>query len=215
MIRINLLPVKDAERAVGRRQQQSVLMLALMLALLMMVVPFVVQARRMAALDREMEQVQEEIRRYEERVKEVQDLDRLKKDLEAKLRVIRDLHDKRVGPARMLVDFSAAVPDMLWLIDLTETQGKATLTGVGLDNETIARFMRQLQGSGYFHHVDLVETSKSTVGLPAGGNSDKIDLTRFIINANVDYFGRAGRPAEGEPAAGSGPKDGPPAGQKQ
>jgi type IV pilus assembly protein PilN len=194
MIRINLLPLKDAERAVGRRQQQSVLMLALTLAVLMMVVPFVIQARRLAALDAEIERTQAEIRQFEERVKEVQELDRLQKDLEAKLRVIRDLHDKRVGPARMLVDFAAAVPDTLWLIDLTENKGAATLTGVGLDNETIARFMRQLQGSGYFYGVDLVETSQSTIGVRSGSGSEQVSLTRFIINASIDYFGRSGRP---------------------
>jgi type IV pilus assembly protein PilN len=208
MIRINLLPLKEAERAVGRRQQQSVLLLALMLALLMMIVPFVVQARRMAALDREIEGVRAEIQRYEQQVKEVQELDRLKKDLEAKLRVIRDLHDKRVGPARMLVDFSNAVPDMLWLIDVTEKAGTATFTGVGLDNETIARFMRQLQSSGYFYRVDLVETSKSTVGVPSGAEGEKLDLTRFIVNANIDYFGRGGQPPEEGAAPPEGDKPG-------
>lgn len=205
MIRINLLSSKDAELGAGRRQQASVAVLALTTAVLLMVVPFVIQGRRLASLDQQIGEVQEEIQRYEPQVKEVRDLDQLKKDLEAKLRVITDLNDKRVGPAQMLIDLGVAVPESLWLVDLTESASSATLTGMGLDNETIARFMRQLSESGYFYAVDLVETSSSKIRVPAGSGTQEANLTRFIIKATVDFFGRGGKPTDtvdGAPAEG-------------
>lgn len=195
MIRINLLPAKETERAIGQRQQRALAALGLAVALLIMVVPYMIQAARLSALERETKEMQEEIKRYDERVKEVRELDRLKEELQTKLRIIDDLNNKRVGPARVLNDLGLATPDNLWLIDFKETNGNTTITGMALDNQTIALFMRKLQSSSYFHKVDLVETTQSS---PVRGVSTAPGQTfkRFIINASIDYFGRDGKDAE-------------------
>lgn len=195
MIRVNLLPLKEAERALGRRQQYAVAALGGCVALSIMLVPYLIQGRRIASLDRDMETVKAEIERYNDQVAEVKDLDRLKIELKTKLRIIEDLNDKRVGPARVLGDLSIATPDNLWLVDFNEGAGSVTLTGMALDNETIARFMRDLQTSNYFHAVDLVETSRTSQLPQLRGVTPNMAFTRFIVKAQVDYFGRGGRPA--------------------
>jgi type IV pilus assembly protein PilN len=196
MIRVNLLPLKEAEKALGRRQQYAVAALGACVALLIMLVPYMIQGRRLAGLDRDMETVRAEIERYNDQVAEVKDLDRLKLELKTKLRIIEDLNDKRVGPAHVLADLSVATPDNLWLIDFKEAGGGVTLTGMALDNETIARFMRDLQTSKYFHAVDLVETSRSSQLPQLRGVTPNMAFTRFIVKAQIDYFGRGGKPAE-------------------
>lgn len=204
MIRINLLPLKETERAIGRRQQLSLVALGVAVALLFMIVPFLMQGRELSALDNQIDQTNKEIQQFNAQVKEVRELDRLKVEVQTKLRIIQDLNKKRVGPARVLDDLSAATPDNLWIIDFNEVGGGATLTGLALDNETIARFMRQLQESQYFHSVDLVETSRTA---PQSGRAPAqaeapTSFTRFIVKTGIDYFGQDGRPPE------------PPAGQK-
>jgi type IV pilus assembly protein PilN len=202
MIRLNLLPLKETERAIGRRQQLSLVALGMAIALLIMIVPFIVQGRTLATLDSQIDQLNKEIQQYNTQVKEVHELDRLKKEVQTKLNIIQDLNRKRVGPSRVLDDLSGATPDNLWLIDFTENNGQATVTGLALDNETIARFMRQLQASPYFFGVDLVETSRTTPQptTPAGGESP-VSFTRFIVKATIDYFGRHGKPPEPAPEA--------------
>jgi len=199
MIRINLLPLKDTERALGRRQQLSLIALGATVALLIMVVPFIIQGRRLATLDGEIEQLNKDIQQFNVQVREVHELDRLKKEVQAKLLVISDLNRKRVGPSRVLDDLSAASPENLWLIDFSENHSQATLIGMALDNETIARFMRQLQDSPYFYGVDLVETSR-TSPQPAPGGQAPVSFTRFIVKTGIDYFGRDGKPPEPPPA---------------
>jgi hypothetical protein len=102
----------------------------------------------------------------------------------------------------VLEDLSVSTPDNLWLIDFDEVGGNATFTGLALDNETIARFMRQLQDSPYFYGVDLVETSRSgpngTTMNPAA-DSGGTSFSRFIVKATIDYFGRDGKPPEPPP----------------
>jgi len=200
MIRLNLLPLKETERALGRRQRLSLIALGATVAVLFMVVPFIIQGRRLAALDAQIDELNREIQQFNAQVKEVHDLDKLKKEVEAKLRVIQDLNSKRRGPSRVLDDLSSATPDNLWLIDFNEAAGQATVIGMALDNETIARFMRQLQDSPYFFGVDLVETSR-TNPQPATAGEAPVSFTRFIIKSGIDYLGRHGKPPEPPPGA--------------
>lgn len=212
MIRLNLLPLKETERAIGRRQQVSLLALGVALALLIMIIPFLVQGRRLGALDTQIDQLHKEIQQYNTQVKEVHELERLKREVSTKLRIIQDLNRKRVGPSRVLDDLSAATPDNLWLIDFGESNGHATVTGLALDNETIAKFMRQLQDSPYFHAVDLVETSRTNPQAAASGEAP-VSFTRFIVKSSIDYFGRDGKPPE--PPPGAPPAPGQPAAAAQ
>lgn len=200
MIRINLLPIKDTERALGRRQQMSLVALGAVTMLLMMVVPYLVQSRRLSTLDGQIAAVNQEIQQFNTQVREVRDLDRLKKEVKTKLTIIQELNRKRVGPSRVLDDLSVATPENLWLIDFTEAGGNATFTGLALDNETIARFMRLLQESPYFHGVDLVETSRQQPGTQPTADAPG-SFTRFIVKATIDYFGRDGKPPEPPPGA--------------
>jgi type IV pilus assembly protein PilN len=195
MIRVNLLPLKEAEKALGRRQQYAVAALGACVAVMIMLVPYMIQSRQLARLEDEIVTVKADIERYNEQVAEVQDLDRLKIELQTKLRIIEDLNDKRVGPARVLGDLSIATPDNLWLVDFKEGSGLVTLTGMALDIDTIARFMRDLETSKYFHAIDLVETSKTSQLPQLRGVTPNMAFTRFIVKARIDYFGRGGKPA--------------------
>lgn len=195
MIRINLLPLRDAERAVGRRNQMSLVALGVTISALIMIVPYMIQGRQIGQIQAEIAETQDQIIVYNKQVAEVKDLERVRAEVEAKLQVVQDLNDQRIGPARMLRDLSIATPENLWLLDFNEGNASATLTGMALDNETIARFMRQLSASSYFYSVDLVETSRRSPTNVATA-TEPASFTRFIVKATIDYFGRGGeRPA--------------------
>jgi type IV pilus assembly protein PilN len=205
MIRINLLPVKEAQGAIDRRQQLSIALLGVTLALLVMIVPYILQGRTLRRLDTSIDQLHAEIKRLDEQTREARDLDKKRKELEAKLKVIEDLKQKRVGPVRILEDLSSATPEKLWLVNFTDTNGQATITGMALDNQTIAVFMRQLQTSKYFFEVDLVETSQSQPARGAATGADGGVFKKFIIKAHLDYLGGGGKaqapPTGTQPAA--------------
>ncbi|MFI5394755.1 MAG: PilN domain-containing protein [Candidatus Binatia bacterium] len=199
MIRINLLPIKDAQRAMGRRQQLSLVLLGLALAVLVMIIPYVLQAHKLNGLDQGIDQLKAELAKLEQQTREVRELDKRRAELQGKLKVIEDLKQKRVGPVRILEDLSAATPEKLWLVEFSDVNGAATITGMALDNQTIAVFMRQLQNSKYFFEVDLVETSQ-TEPLRGGGAGDGASFKKFIIKAHLDYLGVGGKPP-GTPSA--------------
>jgi type IV pilus assembly protein PilN len=208
MIHINLLPIKEAQRAIGRRQQLSVALLSVSVALLVMVIPYALQGRRITQLDRDIGQLKAEIERYNAQTREVHDLEKKRTELQAKLKVIDELKQKRVGPVRMLEDLSAATPQKLWLVNFGEANGQATITGMALDNQTIAAFMRSLQSSPYFYDVDLVETAQSDTGRGALGSNSGMIFKKFIVKAQLDYLGKGGKAQAATLAPGAASKTG-------
>ena len=199
MTRINLLPVKETQIANRRRQQISVAVLGVCLVALLMVAPYVLQKREVTRLAAEIETLKADVARYDELTKEAKDLEKKRVDLQAKLDVIADLDRKRVGPARVLLDLSAAVPEKLWVEDFSETGGAASIVGWALDNQTVAAFMRQLEASDFFNNVDLTEATQpdgtsQVKSLTAAGGT--MNFKRFVIRATIDYFGKGSAPAD-------------------
>src|SRR5438309_2237716 len=120
MIRINLLPIREAQRALGQRRQVSIALLSISVALLVMLVPYLMQGRKLSVLEREVGQLSTDIAKLNAQAHEVRDLDKKRAELKAKLKVIDDLKQKRIGPVRVLEDLGGATPEKLWLVEFTD-----------------------------------------------------------------------------------------------
>lgn len=194
MIRINLMPREEARRAATRQRDQGLILVAL-IGLLVVILGAEVWTRAAnaevrAEVDRNRVELTELDKRYQESLRTEARL----RELSAKRDTIELLERQRRGPVYVLEDLGAATPDSLWLTEMRETGGAAVLKGQGLDNQTIALFMRQLESSPYFSRVDLVETKHLEKG--------QAELKEFTIRAQVAYAGAV--PAS-DPAAEVGP----------
>lgn len=198
MIRINLLPIKQTEQAARRRLEWMRAALALALLVVIFLAVRINQGRRIGAAEARIVKLEGAVAVIENQVKDVSDLDQKKKALDAKLKVIADLGRKRVGPVGVLHDLSRAIPDRVWLTDVAEAGGSATLTGQATDNQILADFMRQLATSPYFTTVDLVESTQDLSG-----------LRKFIIRATINYAAVSQESGEGkQPSGGHGKPQG-------
>jgi len=182
MIRINLMPRAEARRQAARQRDRQIAT-AIGVALLAIIFATEFYTRRSANHVQQLsDQYQADLAQLSQKHNAAIQLDRKRKELEAKLATIKVLERQRTGPVHVLDDLGAATPDTLWLTEMRETGGTATLLGRGLDNQTIAMFMRNLAASPYFANVDLVETKQVEEG-PA-------KLKEFSIRTNVLYGGR-------------------------
>lgn len=182
MIRVNLLPVREVEAEAGRRQETRLVYLSLLLLMAIIGAVEVWSRMALAPLKAEHAKLQADIVALETKTKELTKLETERKDLEEKLKTIATLEAKKIGPVQVLADLSDAAPEQVWLLEFKETGGLATVTGLGLDDQTIANFMRNLAASRYFDGVDLVETTQS--------EQDGVQLKRFVINARLSYSGK-------------------------
>ncbi len=198
MIRINLLPIKEREAESLRRQQLTITGVVLGIAFLAMGGTYYLQYRELGRLDKEMTELRSNILALNVKVKEVGDLQNKIKDLRGKNKIFDDLSMKRIGPVRVLESISIATPTSLWLTELRESGGNMVLTGLAMDNQTIADFMRALANSNFFKNVDLVEVVQEK----SAGSA----LKKFTIKSAVMYQPAEAKPVEtktkvGAPAA--------------
>jgi type IV pilus assembly protein PilN len=188
MIRINLLPTEEVERAADQRQQIAAVGLVVALGLLMLIVVHSVQAARFAATENRLESVREELQAITGPYGDVLKIQAQQRELEEKLKVITQLEARSGGPVQVLSDLSGATPEKLWLTEFAETAGSARVSGFSVDEQTIADFLRRLGASSYFAGVDLEETTQVT--------QDNVKQKKFTLRANVNYAGLPPAPAK-------------------
>lgn len=193
MIRINLLPVEEARRAAGRRQDLAVGMLGLAVAVFLLVIAHGWQEARLTAASHELKRVNVELAAIQGPYADVTRLEQQKQELRDKLRVIAQLEAKKTGPVRILADLSSATPDKLWLTEFADQGGTLKLSGRGVDEQTVADFLRKLATLPFFHNVDLDETSQVT--------EDGAKLKAFTIRASLDYEAVGNAPANAAASA--------------
>jgi len=71
------------------------------------------------------------------------------------------------------------VPSRLWLTDFKESGGSLSLTGLAVDNQTVADFLKALATFPYFNNVDLIETTQSEL--------EGVALKKFSIKSQLLY----------------------------
>lgn len=198
MIRINLMPRAEARRQAARQRDRQIgLVIASILGLIVLISELMTRTRLNEA-ENTTEMYKTQLAELERKSKEAQKLEKMRDELNAKLRTIDVLERQRTGPVRVLEDLSDSTPEKLWLTEMRESGGSLSLLGRGLDNQTIAVFMEDLEESPYFNQVDLVETKQVEDG--------KAKLKEFSIRATVAYAAveedeKSDNPERGDPAA--------------
>lgn len=164
MIRINLLPVRAAQKKEKIRSQLSIFFLCIILVLIGCGALY---AQKMSAINNtkdEIAEIDKKNRALQKKIGQVKDFEKKKADLEEKLNVLKSLKDGKTGPVHLLDELSSALPDKLWLTKFTEKGGSITLSGVADSENTVAGFMRTLDASPYYQNIELAVTEQTKVG---------------------------------------------------
>lgn len=179
MIRINLLPVREIKAEFGRRQELIIAGTSLGLTLAVVLGVYLFQLYRAGALDKELAGLRKEIEALNIQTKEVAHLEKNVGELKEKLKAIGELGGKKTVPVQFMESLTSTVPANLWLTEFREAGGSLTLTGLAIDNQTIADFLKALSSSPYFKSVDLVEAVQL--------EQDGISIKKFTLKSTLSY----------------------------
>ncbi len=183
MIRINLLPFREARKKENIRRQISIYLLSVGLLLCLMVLGYLQLHSTAAALKAEKHKKTRELERYKDTNKRLAEIKKKISEIKTKLEVIRGLEKNKMGPVRLLDEVATAVPrDKLWLRSLVEKKGRLTLEGTAMDNETVALFMNNLEASPHIKRVDLKSTRLRVL------KQYKLNLMDFAIDCKTYAF---------------------------
>jgi type IV pilus assembly protein PilN len=177
MIRINLVRGKRKKR---RELSVGSLWIAFPLVVLAGTLYFhTTVTGKISRLDAGIVKANAEIVRLKKEIGEVEKFKARKVELQKKVDIISNLQKGRTGPVRYFEALSAAIPEKCWIDTLGVKDGKVTLSGVALNNYTIANFMTALGQTGRFRDVVLGAAEQATV---AGVKLVKFNLTFQTVN---------------------------------
>jgi type IV pilus assembly protein PilN len=181
MIRINLLPIGKRPVEEKIRKEITVFFLLMFFSLSVMVYFHIDHTHRIKQITAEKKTVDSEIRRYQDRQRQLQELQEKHKMLEQKLGVIEQLKKNRDLQVRVLDQLAIIVPtDQMWIKTLDQRGNTLTLTGVARGNEVIAQFMKALEKSPYIDANGVVLKQSRQVKIQ-GYKLKNFNLTATVI----------------------------------
>jgi len=164
MIRINLLPVRAAQKKEKLRSQLSIFILCMILVCIACGSLYVQKTIAINNVKDEIAVIDQKNKALSKKIGQVRDFEKKKNDLEKKLAILQTLKDGKSGPVHLLDELSAALPDKLWLTKFSEKGGNINLAGVADNENTVAVFMRNLDASPYYKNIELSVTEQTKAG---------------------------------------------------
>lgn len=164
MIRINLLPAREAKRRIELRHQMQVGSLLLVLAVTGGSWLSYTQSQVKTSRKAELARIEAEIASLDSLVKEVNEFQQRSDLLRQQVEVITTLRTQQRRPAPILDALSKSLPDQLWLLKVQETGTGLQITGNSLNGMVgIAAFMDNLEHSPLFGRAELIESKSDTM----------------------------------------------------
>lgn len=131
-------------------------------------------------LDRDIAQAEVETQQLRSVLSQVQKFEARKAQLQQRVTLIEQLRRGQTGPVHMLDEISKALPEQLWLTEMTQKGQEVTLAGMTTSMSGLSDFVAGLEGSPWFRKpVDIID-SEVSADAKAG------DLVKFSVKATFN-----------------------------
>ncbi len=178
MIRINLLPVREIKRRNKAKKELATTALLVGLFVLLLAVFGAYKVMTVKNLQSELADLQDKKKQYDTRLQEIKKLEEEKALLLTRISVIEQLKQSASLTVHVLDDVASRTPsDRIWLTDLSQSGNQVQIGGMSLDNQTIAKYMVDLEGSSYMENMVLVKSDMKKY-------ADR-DLKAFMITSSI------------------------------
>ena len=174
MIRINLIPYREARRQRQILQHVGNFVAVLLLAVALIMGVHTVSSMQLTELQEETAQLTAQNKVLKEKIGKIEHLDALRADVERKLEIVDKLQEGRFRSLVTLHEIAQLIPRNVWLKSITDTTTDISLVGLAESNKAVANFMRQLDQSPVFANVRLLAINR----IDAGG----MPVRQFSIN---------------------------------
>ena len=200
MIRINLLPHREARRALRRREFNFILIGTLVFAAALWYVGKLYLDERITTQMRRNDLLVAENKKLTEQIDEIKKLKDQTAALLARKQVVETLQVNRSASVKLLDQLVRQLPDGVYLKAFKQTGNKVNLTGIAQSNARVLTLMRNLESSPYLVNAELVE-------IKAVNDRNQQRVNEFSLNISLKGLegapapGKAGQPAVAAPVA--------------
>jgi type IV pilus assembly protein PilN len=198
MIRINLLAEREQSKTKAspfQAAQKLTIGCSLILIATLVTVGwwYLALSRESTTVDVEIAAAQKETTRLQGILQQVQQFETQRAQLEQRVSLIEQLRKAQTGPVHLLDQISRALPTMLWLTELKQsekTPNEITIEGRSTTLTGVSDFVKNLEESGYFKRsIDIISSTTESIAQPPG------ELIKFQLRAQVQEPDSAKKPA--------------------
>ena len=195
MIKINLVaetPTPTAKKrargdfSLGAKQGDILLLLVLLVSLLAIGTRWLLlknERDHLRDVERQKRVERDELLPYIEKVEELE----AKRDLlRHKINVINQLKENQRGPVRIMDEVSKALPELVWLNNMTLNGDALSLQGMAMDENAVANYISNLDASPYFQEPVLIDMSR------AGADTFRFRLSCVFIHTPPEISAESG-----------------------
>lgn len=155
MVSINLLPWREARRKQQQRNFATLTLGALSIMALIMVMVRMEFSRRIDYQQQRNQLLTSELAVLDQKIKEIQELEKKKKNLIARMNVIQQLQVSRPEVVHLFDELGKTIPEGVQISDLTQSDRSIAINGVAQSNARVSVYMRNLDQSAWFQEPSL------------------------------------------------------------
>jgi len=113
------------------------------------------ETRKLDAVKEQAALKQDEATKLESIIKDVENYQKRKDNLQKRIDLINQLKQNQKGPVRVMDRISQDLPDLVWIDHMTMSGGLVTLNGRGLNPTAVALFVENIKNDPVFEEPNL------------------------------------------------------------
>jgi type IV pilus assembly protein PilN len=185
MPRINLLPWREQERKIRRREFTVAAGGAIFASIIFVLGGKLLYSSWTDAQNEKNNLLKKEIVKLDAQIADIQDLETRKQRLVARMEIIEKLQRKRPEIVHLFDEIVKTVPDGIYLTAIKQSGNKLEIHGVAQSSTRVSTFMRNIDSSVWMDNpvLQVVESANSASG---GSN---FTLTSDVVGVDLEHGG--------------------------
>ena len=186
MPRINLLPWREQERKIRRREFTVAACGAIVAAAVFVGGGKLVYSSWTDSQTEKNNLLKKEIVKLDSQIADIQDLETRKQRLVARMEIIEKLQRKRPEIVHLFDEIVKTVPDGIYLTAIKQSGNKLEIHGIAQSSTRVSTFMRNIDSSVWMDNpvLQVVESAKDS---PTGGSN--FTLTSDVVGVDLEHGG--------------------------
>ena len=186
MPRINLLPWREQERKIRRREFTVAACGAIVAAAVFVGGGKLVYSSWTDSQTEKNNLLKKEIIKLDAQIADIQDLETRKQRLVARMEIIEKLQRKRPEIVHLFDEIVKTVPDGIYLTAIKQSGNRLEIHGIAQSSTRVSTFMRNIDSSVWMDNpvLQVVESAKDS---PTGGSN--FTLTSDVVGVDLEHGG--------------------------
>jgi type IV pilus assembly protein PilN len=186
MPRINLLPWREQERKIRRREFGVAAGAAIFAAVIFVLGGKLLYSSWTDAQNEKNALLKKEIVKLDAQIADIQDLENRRQRLLARMEIIEKLQRKRPEIVHLFDEIVKTVPEGVYLTAIKQTGNKLEIHGIAQSSTRVSTFMRNIDSSVWMDNpvLQVVESAKDS---PTGGSN--FTLTSDVVGVDLENGG--------------------------